>query len=462
MYIFYDFETSGKEFLHQILSYSFILVDDALNTIKELNGIIKPNRMEIPQCGAILTNKLSIQACMQDGESEYQAAQRIYQFLETVTQEYGATPLVGFNSARFDFKHYEKLLLKYGLSPTFYGKITSLDIYQYAKYCALQQTQEFPFIACRRNETDTYSFRLEDLAKAFECLDTPQTHDARDDVLLTIALTNALQRKTEITLSSFQALQHKMAPFNTHYTLLKEPYFPFEQGADTPLVDYHEWTVIGSVSKSTVIALNLKKYMDTPPKTLKDYAPLTRYLNTRSNACICTEHALPNAQHTQLMTDDHIKTIGEQATHYFDLFPTDWDIEYKPWSMGFNNIDRLGNCIGMLHKNPDNYRHILDELLDYRRSMPSETEKANNVMRLYNRYYLNHHPNPKPEDCKKYLVPRYVTGSMYRNSLDFVSATSELSTIDFHLTSQALSDHDRSILEELKAYTTNFISKFSI
>ena len=88
-------------------------------------------------------------------------------FLESIINEYGPIQLVGFNSARFDFKHFEKLLLKYGLSPTFYGKVTSLDILQFARYCALKTPNEFPFTKREKNATPYYSFKLEDLASAF-------------------------------------------------------------------------------------------------------------------------------------------------------------------------------------------------------------------------------------------------------------------------------------------------------
>ena len=109
MYLFYDFETSDKDFLGQILSYSFILVDENYAVQSELNGIIKPNRLELPTCGAILTNKLSINKLINDGISEFKAAQLVHEFMLTITNQYGTIPLVGFNSANFDFKHYEKL-----------------------------------------------------------------------------------------------------------------------------------------------------------------------------------------------------------------------------------------------------------------------------------------------------------------------------------------------------------------
>ena len=191
MFIFYDFETSDKDFLAQILSYSFIVVDERYQITNECNGIIKPNRLECPSTGAILTNKLTISTLLESGQSEYDAAKHIHSFLDTMIQTHGPMPLVGFNSARFDFIHYEKLMLKYGLSPTFFGKLGSSDVLQFAKYCALQKPTLFPFTKRDNNNTPYYSFKLEDCAKAFNCLHTPQTHDAKDDVLLTIELVKA-------------------------------------------------------------------------------------------------------------------------------------------------------------------------------------------------------------------------------------------------------------------------------
>ena len=39
MYIFYDFETSQKDFLGQILSYYFVLVDETFQPIQEAQPI---------------------------------------------------------------------------------------------------------------------------------------------------------------------------------------------------------------------------------------------------------------------------------------------------------------------------------------------------------------------------------------------------------------------------------------
>ena len=118
------------------------------------------NRLELPACGAIQVNQLSINDCIQHGQPEFEAANTVYDFLQTATNAHGHIPLVGFNSARFDFKHLEKLLLKHGLSPTFYGKISSLDIYQFSRHCAIHYSDTFPFTRKKQMETESFSFRL--------------------------------------------------------------------------------------------------------------------------------------------------------------------------------------------------------------------------------------------------------------------------------------------------------------
>ena len=460
MYIFYDFETSDKDFLAQILSYSFIVVDDRYQIINELNGTIKPNRLECPSVGAILTNKLSISTLLNSGKTEYEAAQSIYKFLESTTQTYGPIPLVGFNSARFDFKHYEKLLLKYGFSPTFYGKIGSLDVLQFARYCALQKPSVFPFTKSNNNGTPYYSFKLEDLAKSFNCLATPQTHDAKDDVLLTIELVKAMETELNITLERFFNTQKSTTLLNSSNKLLIESYFSYEQPSDTPTINTNEWFVIGKASKTTYLLLNKTKFLDTPPTSFDDYGPLTKYLNTRSNAFICTDQTADQSFIDQVNGDPHIKKIQENAIRYFTLFPVDWDIEYRPWGMGFENIDRLRDSIESLNTDFNQYSTIIKDLLAYRTSKPKKTDEINMMIQCFNRFYLNYHPNPNPKHIYKYIEPRYITHTMYRTINDAINPINELAFINSHLNNPSTDHNDHQLLTDLATYTTSFIETY--
>ncbi len=456
MYIFYDFETSDKDFLGQILSYYFVLVDENFTPIKELEGLIKPNRLELPRVTAIKINQLSINKCISKGKSEFDAANSIYGFIQSIVSEFGPVPLVGFNSARFDFKHFEKILLKYGLNPTFYGKISSLDIYQITKYCALNNVKEFPFIQKKQQETTSFSFKLEDLAKTFNCLKTPQTHDAKDDVLLTIELTKQLEKRFSISLKTFQKMQHNTSPFLELNSILKEPFLPFEQSGKTPLVDYNQWLVIGKASKSTFILLDINAYETHPKESFSDYVKFTRYFNTRTSALITSLH--PNSNKT-IYDDPYIKKITDNALQYFKLFPVDWDIEYRPWAMGFEYINTLRQFIEKCAKNPNEYDSIIDEWRQLKSITPNHQNELNFMITLFNRYYLNHHPNPKKEHIEKYISKRYKTGEMYRNPLDFITPETEKNTIEFYLTSTE-SKTKKKVLEELQTFSEEFIKDY--
>ena len=455
MYIFYDFETSQKDFLGQILAYYFVLVDDTLSPMSECEGLIKPNRLELPAAGAIKVNQLSINTCIDTGLSEFDAATKIYSFLEETTRQYGHVPLVGFNSARFDFKHLEKLLLKYGLSPTFYGKVNSLDIYQFSKYCAQLNPDTFPFVFQKRQDTDTYSFKLEDLANAFECLDAPQTHDAKDDVDLTIALTQKLTDTFGISLSEFQQKQHNTAVFIEKESYIKEPYFQFEQPTDTPIIRYNEWLVIGKASKSTFILLDVNAYHTVERSEFSDYSAITKYVNTRTTALLGSTHAQTTA-HTAMLSDPNVQKISENALQYFKLFPVDWDIEYRPWAIGFDHIQQLRTYIERLHHDPDSYSSIINDWKACKKTTPNRTNELNLMITLFNRFYLNFHPTPAPEHIEKYIAPRYKTGTMFRNPIDFIAPETEKTTIEFLLTS-ATTSAEKQVLNELLNYTKTFI-----
>ncbi|MGC6366863.1 MAG: hypothetical protein ACON35_02560 [Candidatus Marinamargulisbacteria bacterium] len=459
MYIFYDFETSQKDFLGQILSYYFVLVDETFQPIQECQGLIQPNRLELPACGAIQVNQLSINDCIQHGQPEFEAANTVYDFLQTATNAHGHIPLVGFNSARFDFKHLEKLLLKHGLSPTFYGKISSLDIYQFSRHCAIHHSDTFPFTRKKQMETESFSFRLEDLATAFDCLDTPQTHDAKDDVLLTIELTKKLEQTFNTTLKEFYTQQHDTAAFNAPNCYLKEPVLPFEQPNQTPIIHYNEWLVIGKASKTTYILLDVNAYHNQSKDSFSDYSTITKYYNSRANAMHCSTHPQTDA-HVAILNDPNIQKITANALQYFKLFPVDWDIEYRPWAMGFDTIPTLRTYIERLHKHPDDYNAIIKEWQGLKASTPNKAQEFNFMITLFNRFYLNHHPNPKPEHIQKYIQPRYVSGAMHRNIADQITPTTEKNTIEFHLTTATPGSREHTVLSELNDYTKQFIGTY--
>jgi exonuclease I len=191
--IFFDFETSSRDPLGQILSYSFICVDNGYNVIEELNGLIRPNRTQFPDIDAILTNKLNLDYLIQHGETDYNAAKRIYDFLETYCSYGPPITLVGYNSNSFDLTFLRNLLISYGYNPYFKGKLQNKDVLHYVQFLAFQNPNSFPWVRTERNASHYYSFKLEDLAMSFRLLSAQQSHNAREDVILTINLVRTLE-----------------------------------------------------------------------------------------------------------------------------------------------------------------------------------------------------------------------------------------------------------------------------
>ena len=113
----------------------------------------------------------------------------------------------------------------------------------------------------------------------------------------------------------------------------------------------------------------------------------------------------------------------------------DWDIEYRPWAMGFDTIPTLRTYIERLHNHPDDYSAIIKGGQGLKASTPNKAQEFNFMITLFNRFYLNHHPNPKQEHIQKYIQPRYVSGAMHRNITDQITPTTEKNTIELHLTS---------------------------
>jgi hypothetical protein len=460
MFIFYDFETSQRHFLGQILSYYFVVVDRQYRIIRECEGLIKPNRMECPSCEAIAVNQLSIHDCVTRGIREYDAAQRIFDFIDDAITTHGPMPLTGFNSARFDFKHFEKLLLKNGISPSFYGKVSSLDVYQFAKYCALSHPETFPFTRKKTHDITSFGFRLEELCRAFDCLDTPQTHDAKDDVHLTIALTKALESRFSQTLSDFHARQLNTQSFCTPNTYLREPFFRYEQTADTPIVDTNQWLVIGQPSKTAFLLLNSRDYTEKKPTNVADHAPLIRYLNTRTTYIHVSVHPQTDA-HSAILADPHIRTITAKARDYFLLFPVSWDIEYRPWAMGFDRIDTLRACIQRLIQDPNAHAAIIAEWRNRQPHLSAEAARRDRLMiTLFNRFYLNHHRNPLPRHAQQYIQSRYVSGTMFQNPDDRTNLDTELATIELKRSQVPKSSREYRIFSELYDYTAQFIATY--
>jgi len=194
--IFYDLETTDRYNIGQILNYSFIAVDQNFKPLSDLSGLVSVSRLQLPSPGAILTNRVNLSRHQQEAkDSELEAMLRISGFLEGLLRKYGSREklvLIGFNSQRFDLGFLRTSLIRNGIEAYFKGGFLYRDILLAAKKL-FATNSEFRNIIQSKNEK--LSLSLESLAHKFELIKGEQTHNSREDVLLTIELAKLFSKR---------------------------------------------------------------------------------------------------------------------------------------------------------------------------------------------------------------------------------------------------------------------------
>ncbi len=421
MYIFYDFETSTRDFLGQILSYAFIVTDEQFLIQEELNGYIQLKRTEIPELGAIQVNKLNLDWLQENGDPEYVAAEKIAIFLGNLDSKYKGGVLVGFNTNRFDLNFLRNLLVRYGFNPYFSGHFTNRDVLQYAQYLALENVETFPWCLTKEQGKSFYAFKLEGLSEAFGILESPQTHGARDDVMLTIALVKAMEARFQKSFADFQPIQLPSKPMNqTDFEAAKMKSLVYDSQEQPPQKwAYRYYLKLFSAGKGWVF-LDLDKSSQLITPTQDEKLACLRYINPNKHMLVLeTLEPYEDHYYTPIIDDIRQDTFWGTLTPdiYFELIKKPWDIEYQIHELGFKErIDILRALTKAFLKDPNRYLSTLQELWT-RRTEPKDLY----IIQLYNRLYLNFHPNPDPKLLRKYINPRYVTGTMLKDNQDFVS-----------------------------------------
>ncbi len=470
--IFYDFETSSRDPLGQILSYAFIAVDKHYTITEELNGLIKVNRTQLPEIDAILTNKLNIDELNNSGHTDYEAAKIIYHFLEKQCKQYNNVTLAGFNSNQFDLTFLRNLLISYGFNPYFKGKLHNKDVLHFAQFIAFQHPDQFPWIRTESEKSTYYSFKLEDLATTFGILTESQTHNARDDVLLTINLIQTLETTFETPFHTFEPTQFIQDPiFQGPLEVGKQKVRHYTQGDELlKKFTYRYFVKIASLGKAYLL-IDLSHYetllnQDSPSND--DKINCLRYINPNKaffifEPLIEEERLFYSPLAESILEDQYFLEIKNKPDLYFKYTKKNWDIAYQIHELGFERIETLHTHIKQLISAPDSYTEQLNTLLQNIQTAPNDEQKEKNryLLTLFNRAYLNHHPAPNPVYLQKYMTPRYETGTLLRNSSDFIPLKDQLKRIDMLLnatdspnndTTTPLTEEDQLNLTALKRH----------
>ena len=453
MYLFYDFETSSRDLLGQILSYSFILTDNTYSIIQELSGLIKLNRTQLPEIEAILVNRLNIDDLQQLGDTEYDAAKKIYTFLSDIVSQYGSCTLAGYNTNRFDLSFLRNLLIRYGLNPYFSGHLINKDVLHFAQWNAFENPDTFPWVLETREDVSYYSFSLENLSSALGILTKPQTHGARDDVILTLDLVKALEEKFGRSFHHFTPIQTPAQPDSQMTFELGKQKVSVYKSMENPPQKYRYalWLKLFSSGKGLIL-LDLEKYAYLENRSDAEILTCIRYINPNKHFFILESLTPEESQAWQSSveaahSEPFLTTLD--APRYFELIKKDWDIEYQIHEMGFQRIDQLRDLVNAFFKNPNSYFDTVRTLWKNKKDPKDIT-----MIQLYNRLYLNYHPAPDTTHLQRYFEPRYITGSLLKDPDTFESIPDRKAKLAT-LLAQA-SEEDLAILEPLNRYYEAF------
>jgi len=189
-YIFYDFETSGKnKDFDQILQIGAVLVNDGFQIKDKMDISCRLKKNIIPAPEALLINKISIDQLQSNKVSHYHLVEQLRQKFE----EWSPACFVGFNSIGFD-----EDVLRQGLFQSFnFPYLTSakgntrLDVLKLARAVSAFAPNS---IVVPLNENNKPSFKLENLTRVNQ-IAHDNAHDAMGDVIATLELAKKIKDK---------------------------------------------------------------------------------------------------------------------------------------------------------------------------------------------------------------------------------------------------------------------------
>ncbi len=263
--VFYDLETTDKNPIGQILNYFFILVDPHLTPIDELSGIIRISRLQLPDPGAILANRINVLDHQKVAtESEREALRKIVVFLENaVKRAGGAVSFIGYNSSRFDLTYLRTSLVRNGFNPYFSGKLPSRDLLHVVQKAYLTSERFSNLIRKARSGEKKLSLSLQTVSQALDLLHGEQAHESREDVLLTIKVARWLKDEVGLDAAIFQGYEgtrlHSTARSGTVY-VISEPEYDLSVGSTAA----HRPVTLLDADHRSGLWVDLERYSESP------------------------------------------------------------------------------------------------------------------------------------------------------------------------------------------------------
>lgn len=344
--IFFDLETSDREFCGQILNFSFIRTNNQFEIEDELNGDIALSVLQIPTPGALLTNRVRILDHQKSSfQREPEAMLSIARFIaESIEVSKDSVFLCGYNSARFDLPYLRTSLIRNGINPYFSGKLKYSDVLHLVRKAYLCN-EDFPRSAeVEKTENTRLSLSLETVTKAFGLLNGAQSHHSRADVIITIDLCREL----------FLRYQLHPATFNSY-----EP----EPGCQAVVAMLPNYDM--AANNSRYIERSLGLLSETYRGSL--WVDLERYSAGEGRASISWYNKNGGLLliHSQQSPSDELVRLMEQVKIEFPKLTPDnffarstCDIEQDIYRLDMQKIATLGQIIW------DNQRTLLESIKD--------------------------------------------------------------------------------------------------
>lgn len=393
IHVFYDFETSSLSLSGQIISYCFWAVTQDGHVVADLSGTVSLNRCELPDLDALLITQLSIDYLTSQGSPEPIVATTIYTFLFRLIETHGKVMLCGYNSNQFDLKFLRSLLIRHGLNPYFYGKLEYRDVLHWVRYLAMTHAG-FP-MNCHHD--GYWTFSLERMAHTHHLSHSPQTHDAIDDVKLTIELVKTLESTYHTPFLTYPTIQHP--PMNSIW---------MKNGIASPPNRVESTPLFPLLSQqNTLLLLQLNRIPIPLPDTLAECRPFIESINTKTGFLWAT--LAPTAIQTDyapiLQTVASHRLLSQLDVPSFFSMSSPTDIELRITMLPFSEINTLRHFIEQCHQNWESAPQLL-------RSIHHQSPDNHHLTQLAHRYYFNHAPTINEQHLQRYLSYRHLNGGV--------------------------------------------------
>jgi exonuclease I len=330
--VFYDLETTTKNTVGQILNYSFIFVDDEMKPVGELSGLVKINRLQLPEAGAILANRTDvIEHQRLATDTEPVAMRKIEQFLASCIQTaQGSIAFVGYNSSRFDLNYLRTSFIRNGINPYFRGQLSGRDLLHATQKAYLTNAEFRDKVLKQCQGEKRLSLSLQTVSHALELLEGVQAHESREDVLLTIKLATWLKDRCQVDVRTYEAYEGA----SLHSTVRSGSVYEVEE----PNYDLLEGSYLRRVpmclldeNKRASLWINLERYAEEPSARCISWRQPMKHSFFTSGRAVTT----PGAQQLARQALAQFKKVN--LSNYF--VKSEADIEQDIYRLDFDAQD---------------------------------------------------------------------------------------------------------------------------